>query len=187
MRLARRLAAVAVLALMACEADRGAVEIRPGSASQEIQGGTFDGTSSNVVAVLLMTGGGVGICSGSLIAPNLVLTAHHCVANVSSGSCSGTSFGTNYGNSAFAVSTSATAAATQFNAGMFPTVNNTSWFGVSAVRTPSNNICGGDMAVLELSTSEARACGLTTAADVLAELVRLNAREILLEPAVAAL
>jgi DNA mismatch repair protein MutS len=43
------------------------------------------------------------------------------------------------------------------------------------------------LAVVELSTAEARACGLTTAADVLAELVRLDAREILLEPAVAAL
>ncbi|MGD8860784.1 MAG: DNA mismatch repair protein MutS [Myxococcales bacterium] len=39
------------------------------------------------------------------------------------------------------------------------------------------------LCVLELSTSDARACRLDTSADVLAELVRLDAREVLLEEA----
>jgi DNA mismatch repair protein MutS len=43
------------------------------------------------------------------------------------------------------------------------------------------------LCVLELSTAEARACVLGSAADVLGELVRLDAREILLQPAARAL
>jgi DNA mismatch repair protein MutS len=43
------------------------------------------------------------------------------------------------------------------------------------------------LAVFELSTAEARACELCDAAEVLAELVRCNAREILLEPQAGAL
>src|SRR5262249_48660694 len=43
------------------------------------------------------------------------------------------------------------------------------------------------LAVIEFSTAEARACVLTSSAEVLAELVRLDAHEILLEPALAEL
>ena len=44
----RRLSALALVGFAACEQDRGAVEIRPaGSSTQEIQGGTFDGNSTN--------------------------------------------------------------------------------------------------------------------------------------------
>src|ERR1051326_3203328 len=45
---------------------------------------------------------------------------------------------------------------------------------------------GFGLAVIELSTAAARACLLRTSADVLAELVRLDARELLLEPAASA-
>jgi MYXO-CTERM domain-containing protein len=41
---------------------------------QAIQGGQVDTTSSFAIAVI-----GAGLCSGTLIAPNLVLTARHCV------------------------------------------------------------------------------------------------------------
>jgi DNA mismatch repair protein MutS len=46
---------------------------------------------------------------------------------------------------------------------------------------------GFGLCVVELSTAEARAAKLTSAADVLAELVRLDPREVLLEPDVAEL
>src|SRR5580698_5315793 len=59
-------------------APRGEPTIRM---SQPIQGGTVDQTDSNVVAILIGDNGQLSsLCSGSLIGPNLVLTAHHCVA-----------------------------------------------------------------------------------------------------------
>ncbi|HSO39057.1 MAG TPA: trypsin-like serine protease [Labilithrix sp.] len=52
----------------------GVTESTTGSAEQAIQGGQVDTGSSFAIALL-----GGGLCSGTLIAPNLVLTARHCV------------------------------------------------------------------------------------------------------------
>ena len=89
----------ALLSFAACELDRSNTEIRAagtGSAEQEIQGGTFDPNSNNVVAIVMMTpNGGVGICS-----PNRLCTGseasgisfrkwafqYHCSPGGSSGS-----------------------------------------------------------------------------------------------------
>jgi len=52
-----------------------------GSTSQAIIGGELDESTSGVVGLALDLGTRVaGHCSGTLIAPNLVLTARHCVA-----------------------------------------------------------------------------------------------------------
>lgn len=63
--------------------------------SQQIQGGEIDRTHPGVVGLVMTSGYSVGTCSGSLIAPNLVLTAQHCVAEIASEyiRCGRTSFG----------------------------------------------------------------------------------------------
>lgn len=78
------------LPLLAVLAGCGAVPDEPddgalGAASEAIQGGYDDATDTSVVAIAWMSGGYFGACTGSLIAPNLVLTAHHCVAETLAG------------------------------------------------------------------------------------------------------
>ena len=54
------------------------------STSSPIEDGTVDTTHAFVVGLVKSAGGGaVDVCSGVLLAPNLVATARHCVADVS--------------------------------------------------------------------------------------------------------
>ncbi len=63
----------------------------------EIKGGQVDSSAeySSTVGMFMISGRAGGICSGSLIAPNLILTAQHCVADISSQyvQCGQTQFG----------------------------------------------------------------------------------------------
>src|SRR5688572_8100072 len=64
-------------------------------------GGTPDGTTRSVVALVTgVDGNQQGGCTGSLLAPNLVLTARHCIAPISSSDgsvdCENTTFGAVY-------------------------------------------------------------------------------------------
>ncbi len=66
------------------------------SIEQEIKGGVEDREHSAVVGMFSYDSG--GMCSGTLIAPNLVLTAQHCVSEVSSERviCGQSAFGSTY-------------------------------------------------------------------------------------------
>jgi hypothetical protein len=78
----RRTAALFLVALLACGTRRDADEDPIGRTRGAIQGGKADTSSTFAVAVLDDQG---GTCSGTLIAPNLVLTARHCVATDNGG------------------------------------------------------------------------------------------------------
>ncbi len=47
-----------------------------------IKGGYTDSTDKAVVGLVMFVGQGYGTCSGTLITPNIVLTAQHCIVRV---------------------------------------------------------------------------------------------------------
>jgi MYXO-CTERM domain-containing protein len=115
--------------------------------SSAISGGEPDSVDSNVfILVSHRQKEGVALCSASLIAPNLLLTARHCVADVTSETvtCGVTTAGTPFpANTFFAANTQSIDQVTMANA-----------FAVSAVSVPTqgSDICGFDLALVTLST-----------------------------------
>ena len=109
----------------------------------EIQGGTTDNEHTSVVGILIQTAGGTGLCSGTLIAPNLVLTAQHCVADLPSEFviCGQSAFGATYPPNSFGITTQTT----------MPN-NPEDYLQVAQVHVPpgGNDACGFDIALLEL-------------------------------------
>jgi len=75
--------ATAIAANACSDAPSARSSARTDRRSSAIQGGTADPGDKFAVAIV---DSGNGICSGTLIAPNLVLTARHCVAEDSGGS-----------------------------------------------------------------------------------------------------
>ena len=144
--------ATGLLALPGCGAapeEQGGAEL-VGSESGAIKGGYLDDKDTGVVGVgLFQQNYLIGICTGSLIAPNVVLTAHHCVADVLNEDpqlgivCSKTSFGENYAAASMGVTTKSTMGDTKTSA----------YHKVTEVVTQTGTklLCGNDQAILILA------------------------------------
>lgn len=115
-----------------------------GYASSAIANGTVDEDDTYVVGIYAENG---GMCSGSLIAPNVVLTARHCIAPTSGQyvQCGSSPFGNNFNPNRVYVTTDT----------RFRFQGGGTWFGVREIRTPTegNDTCGYDVAVMILSSN----------------------------------
>jgi len=114
--------------------------------SAPIVGGTTDTTSKAVFAISINDS---ALCTGSLIAPNLVLTARHCVAPLSSGdapvNCASDTFLNKYPPSGFLVTS---------DANIRDGVAANALVGVVEVRTGDDDtFCGNDIALLFLDSN----------------------------------
>lgn len=142
---------VAVGSFAACSDERTPNAERTATANAPIQGGTSDGTTHPFAVGFCIDPSGspdpsdcnslqVDICSGALIAPNLVVTARHCVQNTDEQiNCATSSFSGQRGN-AFYITTDPD----------FTTA--THWHTVSNINVPNPTpVCGNDIALLTLA------------------------------------
>lgn len=111
---------------------------------QAISGGQVDPNSTAVVGIVSQSRGGIGTCTGSLIAPNLVMTAQHCVADSPAGPvlCGRSRFGAPRSADNFYVTTE-----TSLPRG------GSGYYSVREVRVREvgADLCGNDMALLVLA------------------------------------
>ena len=113
-----------------------------------IQRGYTDHADKAILGLVMFVGGGYGTCSGTLITPNIVLTAQHCIAPVENEVqggvvCGQTSFGAPYDGDQIYV-TSDTTLSQDENA----------YYEVGEVIIPpGGGMCGHDIAILVLAHS----------------------------------
>jgi hypothetical protein len=145
-----RTASLAAL-LVACAASCGGSEPTGEAlavASSAIQGGSDDTTHSFAVGVVQLAQAQqnmIAFCSGILLAPNLVATARHCVAQLTSSTidCTTSNFGALYPANQVFVTTDSTI------------TMNSNFFHVSNVIVPTESnqtaVCGNDIALMILT------------------------------------
>lgn len=118
---------------------------------QGIMGGTDDQGDPNVVGIAIVQGWSGGLCTGSLIAPNLILTARHCVSSTPEQiDCNTASFGSVYAASSFYVTTVWNAPESFMTTGYLP---GTTYKVAKVVVPPSSKVCGNDVAMVFLQGS----------------------------------
>jgi hypothetical protein len=129
---------------IACNVDTGADSAgeTTGRLSQPIVGGETDREHIAVLAIATITPDSEGLCTGTLIAPNLVLTARHCVVPVENEvvDCRSSRFPDPYSPDALWVSPSTSVR----GADLFP---------VREIQVPDDDgrLCGADIALLILN------------------------------------
>lgn len=138
----RWLGAVVGLGLLACSGEKV-----PGASEAEqsgIIGGRADTTSRSVIGILIEENG--SLCTGSLIAPNLVLTARHCVAD--SGDQNGA---IECGVSMFSAPFDVRGFIVSWDANLVDGIPNSAAYGVRRIITPTpSSVCGNDIALMIL-------------------------------------
>lgn len=149
------------LVLVACSGD--APEPPPlAKTAEPIAGGVEDSDAKAHPAVVLIANGN-GLCTGSLIAPKLVLTARHCVSqNLQEGigcdiygsSTNGEHFGPDYAASSFEIYT-----------GVTPNWGSPVAKGAQLFHPPGTNACNNDIALIVLSTAITTATPLAVRLD----------------------
>jgi len=150
-RLRRWFAGIWSVGLVACS---GPTAPAPSATeSDAIVGGQVDTKHQAVVGMLIQD---QALCSGTLIAPNLVLTARHCVADVSTGEnpidCNQSTFSAPYSPSAFVMSSTSD---------LTGNVPQSTVFHVASVHVPDDtHFCGNDVALLELTGNVGSATAL---------------------------
>lgn len=145
-------ASLFVLALVpaaGCSSAKSASAEKFSTTSSAIQGGTNDSSDAFAVGIVSFGGGGgdgsIAVCSGAMIAPNLVLTARHCVSKVSSEQvdCTSDTFSAPYDPTNFYVTNKA-------NMSQDPSDYTQ---GAQVIVPPDTHFCGNDMALIILSAA----------------------------------
>jgi hypothetical protein len=152
-RIAGGALSVVVVCAVGCGSKPSLPPERVGSSQSAIQGGAMDTTHTFAVAICGGAEGGPDqgqncelLCSGALIAPNLVISARHCVDNVASDTvdCSTETFGPPLAPAADYYITS--------DSDIFDP--EAKWYQVAQIVTPTpTSFCGNDLSILILTSN----------------------------------